>query len=119
MTTNIPAGYAIIDLDQVPGSEPPPPALQPTQGFEPMPAPQTQPTTNRIPQRKAKMVKWVGWIDQALVRQVLASDPLNSVRGSTTMKWVEVSRALNDLRPHPIFQGAESCRQRVKKLVEI
>ena len=58
-------------------------------------------------------------MDQALVRQVLASDPLNCVRGSTTMKWVEVSTALNDLRPQPIFRSAESCRQRVKKLVEI
>lgn len=84
MTTNIPAGYAIIE--QVSGSEPPPPGLQPTQGGEPTPAPQTQPTTNRIPQRKAKIVKWAGWIDQALVRQVLASDPLNSIHVSTTMK---------------------------------
>jgi len=118
MTTNIPAGYAIIDLDQL-GSQPATEGSEPTQGSECAPTAQTESTTNSPVQRKARVVKWAGWMDQALVRQVLASDPLNCIRGSTAMKWVEVSTALNDLRPQPIFRSAESCRQRVKKLVEI
>ncbi|KAG0644748.1 hypothetical protein HOY80DRAFT_938778 [Tuber brumale] len=58
-------------------------------------------------------------MDLALVRQVLATDPLNCVRGRTVTKWTEVTTALNSLKPQPISRSAESCRQRVKKLVEI
>ncbi|KAG0640995.1 hypothetical protein HOY80DRAFT_762625 [Tuber brumale] len=58
-------------------------------------------------------------MDLALVRQVLATDPLNCVRGKTATKWTKVTTALNSLKPQPISCSAESCRQRVKKLVEI
>lgn len=68
---------------------------------------------------KGKAPKWLSWMDRALVRQVLATDPLNCVRGSTASKWAEVSLALEEFQPQLISRTAESCRQRVKKLVEI
>jgi len=69
--------------------------------------------------QSGRAAKWTGWMDQALVRQVLATDPLNCARGRTVAKWAEVAGILQTLEPQPIFRSAESCRQRVKKLVEI
>jgi len=58
-------------------------------------------------------------MDRALVRQVLATDPINCGRGRTVAKWAEVAQVLRRLEPQPILRSQESCRQRVKKLVEI
>jgi len=58
-------------------------------------------------------------MDSALVRQVLATDPINCGHGRTVAKWAEVAEILGRLKPQPIVQSQESCRQRVKKLVEI
>ncbi|KAG0129990.1 hypothetical protein HOY82DRAFT_540461 [Tuber indicum] len=66
-----------------------------------------------------RATKWAGWMDRALVRQVLATDPINCGRGRTVAKWVEVSDTLRLLTPQPILRSPESCRQRVKKLIEI
>ena len=67
------------------------------------------------------MVKWEGWMDPALVYQVLASDPLNCIRSSTTMKWIEVSTALNDLDHNrfsaalnPAENGSKNLRKYIK-----
>ena len=69
--------------------------------------------------RRETSSKWLEWMDKALVRQVLATDPINCGRGSTAVKWGVVSAILQDLEPQPITKSPESCRQRVKKLVEI
>ncbi|PWW73651.1 hypothetical protein C7212DRAFT_365755 [Tuber magnatum] len=77
---------------------------------------------NHIPTAVAgagRAAKWVGWMDHALVRQVLATDPINCGRGRTVVKWAEVADRLHGLEPQPILQSPESCRQRIKKLVEI
>ena len=58
-------------------------------------------------------------MDHTLVRQVLASDPIGCGRGRTAAKWAEVATFLQALQPQPILWSPESCRQRVKKLVEI
>ncbi|RPB05126.1 hypothetical protein L873DRAFT_946966 [Choiromyces venosus 120613-1] len=71
------------------------------------------------PSGKGKAPKWLSWMDQALVWQVLITDPLNCMRGSTATKWAEVSLTLDEFQPQPISCSSESCRQRVKKLVEI
>ena len=68
---------------------------------------------------QAKSSKWANWMDHALVRQVLASDPIGCGRGRTAAKWAEVATFLQGLQPQPIIRTPESCRQRVKKLVEI
>ena len=70
-------------------------------------------------QGKGRGTKWDGWMDRALVRQVLATDPITCGRGQTATKWKEVAEVLQDLKPQPILRSAESCRQRVKKLIEI
>jgi len=69
--------------------------------------------------REGKALKWSGWMDRAVVRQVLATDPINCARGNTVAKWAEVSSVLQKLEPQPVNKSPESCRQRVKKLVEI
>ncbi|KAG0137949.1 hypothetical protein HOY82DRAFT_597231 [Tuber indicum] len=69
--------------------------------------------------RQERSLKWSEWMDQAVVRQVLTTDPINCGKGSTVAKWSEVSATLQKLEPQPISKSAESCRQRVKKLVEI
>jgi len=115
MTTDIPAGFTVIDLDEE-SSQPPNLANQSSQKIA-----ITQ-TDNEYQTRrpaKGKAPKWLSWMDQALVRQVLVTDPLNCIRGRTASKWGEVSFALEALRPQPLSHTAESCRQRVKKLVEI
>jgi len=66
-----------------------------------------------------RAAKWTDWMDSALVRQVLATDPINCGRGRTVAKWAEVAKILGRLKPQPILRRKESCRQRVKKLVEI
>jgi len=66
-----------------------------------------------------RAAKWTDWMDRALVRQVLATDPINCGRGKTVAKWAEVAEVLQTLEPQPILRSQESCRQRVKKLVEI
>jgi len=66
-----------------------------------------------------RAAKWTDWMDRALVRQVLATDPINCGRGRTVAKWAEVAQVLRRLEPQPILRSQESCRQRVKKLVEI
>ena len=66
-----------------------------------------------------RAAKWTDWMDRALVRQVLATDPINCGRGWTVAKWAEVAQVLRRLEPQPILRSQESCRQRVKKLVEI
>ncbi|RPA93315.1 hypothetical protein L873DRAFT_1854464 [Choiromyces venosus 120613-1] len=71
------------------------------------------------PKGSGKAAKWAGWMDQALVRQVIATDPINCGRGKTAAKWGEVSNVLKNLKPQPILHSGESCRQRVKRLVEI
>lgn len=58
-------------------------------------------------------------MDCALVRQVLVTDPINCGRGNQVAKGSEVSRILQELKPQPISKTSESCRQRVKRLVEI
>ena len=68
---------------------------------------------------RARGAKWAGWMDRALVRQVLATDPITCGRGNTVSKWGEVSATLQTLQPQPIVRSGESCRQRMKKLVEI
>ena len=113
MTADIPVGFTVIDLDR---EERQPPNL-------PNPSPQTIVMSDNEPQTrgpiKGKAPKWLTWMDQALVRQVLATDPLNCIRGSTASKWAEVCLPLEELQPQAISRSAESCRQRVKKLVEI
>ena len=69
--------------------------------------------------REGHTSKWLEWMDQALVCQVLATDPINCARGNTVAKWTEVSAILQKLEPQPVKKSPESCRQRVKKLVEI
>ena len=66
-----------------------------------------------------RAAKWTDWMDAALVRQVLATDPINCGRGRTVAKWAEVAEVLRRLEPQPIVRSQESCRQRIKKLVEI
>ncbi|KAG0135116.1 hypothetical protein HOY82DRAFT_600890 [Tuber indicum] len=66
-----------------------------------------------------RAAKWTSWMDAALVRQVLATDPINCGRGRTVGKWAQVSTIPGGLQPQPILRSPESCRQRVKKLVEI
>ena len=66
-----------------------------------------------------RAAKWTDWMDRALVRQVLATDPINCGRGRRVAKWAEVAQVLRRLEPQPILRSQESCRQRVKKLVEI
>jgi len=56
--------------------------------------------------------KWTNWMDCALVRQVLATDPINCGRGRTVAKWAEVAKMLERLEQQPIVQSQESCRQR-------
>lgn len=67
----------------------------------------------------AKGKKWDRWEDQVLVRQVLATDPLTCERGRTAERWGEVSDILGQLEPKVILRSGESCRQRIKKLVEV
>ena len=113
MSADIPAGFTVIDLDEA-ESQPQTLASQSSSTIAM--------TDNEYPTRqpgKGKAPKWLNWMDQALVRQVLATDPLNCIRGSTASKWAEVSIALEELQPQPILRTAESCRQRVKKLVEV
>ncbi|RPA94239.1 hypothetical protein L873DRAFT_1793099 [Choiromyces venosus 120613-1] len=69
--------------------------------------------------RGGRAAKWMDWMDCALVRQVLATDSLNCGRGRTVAKWAEVADVLQRLELQPILRSQESCRQRVKKLVEI
>jgi len=66
-----------------------------------------------------RATKWTDWMDCALVRQVLATDPIHCGRRRTVAKWAEVAEMLERLEPQPIVRSQESCRQRVKKLVEI
>jgi len=70
-------------------------------------------------QGKGRGTKWNRWMERALVRQVLATEPITCGRGQTATKWKEVAEILPDLEPQPILRSAESCRQRVKKLIEI
>ena len=58
-------------------------------------------------------------MDHALVRQVLASEPIGYGRERTVAKWAEVAAFLQALQSQPIIHTPESCRQLVKKLVEI
>jgi len=113
MTADMPVGFTVIDLDR---EESQPLNL-------PNPIPQTISISDNEHQTrglvKGKAPKWLTWMDQALVRQVMATDPLNCIRGSTASKWAEVSLSLEELQPQPISPSAESGRQRVKKLVEI
>lgn len=44
-----------------------------------------------------RSAKWTDWMDRALFRQVLATDPINCGRGRTVVKWVEVVQVLHRL----------------------
>ena len=68
---------------------------------------------------RGRGAKWAGWMDRALVRQVLTTDPITCRRGNTVSKWGEVSATRETLQPQPIVRSGESCHQRMKKLVEI
>jgi len=66
-----------------------------------------------------RATKRIDWMDRALSRQVLATDPINCGRGRVVAKWAEVAQVLRRLEPQPILRSHKSCRQRVKKLVQI
>ena len=80
MMADIPAGFTVIDID---GEESQPQTLA-SEGSSAIAI-----TDNEHPTKqpgKGKAPKWLNWMDQALVRQVLATDPLNCIRGSTASK---------------------------------
>ena len=58
-------------------------------------------------------------MDKALVCQVLAMDLITCERGTIVAKWGEVSAVLANLELQPITKCPDSCRQMVKKPVEI
>lgn len=67
--------------------------------------------------QQTRGTKWEAWEDRALVRQVLADDPLNCIRGRTPEKWQDVSKHLAELQPKAMQRSSDSCRSRLKKLV--
>ncbi|KAG0642616.1 hypothetical protein HOY80DRAFT_998419 [Tuber brumale] len=111
MTSNIHKEPVFVDLDPATTSELPSESEVAFTTTD-----QSPPSSTRA---RAKGTKWLGWMDRALVRQVLATDPLNCSRGRTAEKWAEVSSSMAAMKPQPISRSPESCRQRVKKLVEI
>ena len=93
MTADIPAGFAVIDLDREESQ---------TQTLANEGSSAIAITDNENPTRqpgKGNVPKWLNWMDQALVRPLLATDPLNYIRGSTASKWAEVSIPLEELQP--------------------
>ena len=68
---------------------------------------------------RARGAKLPGWMDRALVRQVLATDPIICGRGNTVSQSGVVSATQQTMQPYPIVRSGESWRRRMKKLVEI
>ena len=54
-----------------------------------------------------RAAKWTDWMNRALVRQVLATDPINCERGRIVAEWAEVAKFFVGWN-RSLFSGVQS-----------